>query len=675
MSESESIKMQGSYNETAPNNNYAEEGFLTEPLDPLKLNIPDEDLVDIIDDYEDGYDTFYKEKYDLFNRRKKNEIYYFGRQLQQAETEKSLKNYESRYQDNVLYEIMGTIKPLGMSRVPDLMATPGNNSEQSVLIAQEMSKALDTEIKEQQNRYILGLAYKHLPVYFASWIKAWWDNELDDYKFGVIHPELMKCDWTCATHNVDDMKWVIQKVPYTVQEVMMKFPKAKEELKAQLEKDGLMPGGKESWYAMATVIKISEVWFHEYRPAEDGKVQRIDGLVWKYKKVILRKMKNPNFDYEGETRFFAYDDISDENTKRALNEGEMSQILMTGELPGNVVEDKVYHNYFRFPRKPFYLMGYDQWGRQPYDETSWIEQNLQNQKSLDKRGKQIEETLDSRGHHIFSKSAMTPSDVEELDLNDPNVDLSVEGNVKDVHDYIAPERPSKQEFDEITNLRNRMYAVAHSQAVRGEIKAGPATSNQIAREGDFTSADDMVEDTINPAAQWMADWAMQFIKLRYTKDHFRWIMGIAGDMVWQKLNRNMVIEGMTIKIKASGTDKLRAQNNAIDMAKMQMTDPYTFYVDMGLSDPEGRTEKVILAKTDSMAYLQKVVKGLNSSEALAQALANQELPSPPAQQQQQPPANPVTMPGGQPTGGVQNPNPTNTSQIPQVPINQPQGIL
>jgi hypothetical protein len=321
-------------------------------------------------------------------------------------------------------------------------------------------------------------------------------------------------------------------------------------------------------------------------------------------------------------------------------------------------------------------MGYDQWGKTPMDETSWIEQNIQNQKSLDKRGKQIEETLDSRGHHIFSKGALTPADVEEMDLDAPNLDLSVEGNVNEVHAYIAPERPTPPEFQEIENLRNRMYAVAHSQAVRGEIKAeAPATSNQIAREGDFTAADDIVEDTINPAGQWMGDWSMQWIKLRYTKDHFRWIMGVAGDPIYQKLNRNMIMDGMIIKIKSSGSDKIRAQNNALEMAKMEMTDPYTFFKDMGLSDPEGRTEKLILAKIDPQAYLQKVVKNLNSSQALAQALENaelQETSNSPASPPVAGPVNPV-MPQGAPVpqAPAVTPSPMNTANVPIAPPTQP----
>lgn len=668
--------MQGSFNETIPDTNYPKEGQMSIPLDPLQLEIEDEELVKIMNKYEDGYDSFYEDKYNLFERRKRNEVYYFGRQVQQAEDEKRLKSYESRFSMNVLYEIMGTVKPLAMSRVPDMMCLPGFDSDEATEVADEVGKAIDTQLKEQETRFVLGLAYKHLPVYFTSCIKTWWNNEADDYEFGVVHPDLIKFDWTCPTNDADQMKWVIQKVPSTVQQIALKFPSKKKEFYAELIKNGIpIEEGKETWIALATEIKYSECWFTEYKKHSDDEVERIDGLLWKYGDCILGKMKNPDFDYEGETRYFAYDEMGNENTKRAINKQELAQLLF-GQTPGNVKEQKVYHNYFRFPRKPYFFMGYDQWGKTPMDETSWIEQNIQNQKSLDKRGKQIEETLDSRGHHIFSKGALTPGDVEELDLDAPNVDLSVEGNVNEVHAFIAPERPTKEEFEELGNLKNFMYAIAHSQAVRGEIQAeAPATSNQIAREGDFTAADDIVEDTINPAGQWMGDWSLQWIKLRYTKDHFRWIMGVAGDVIYQKLNRNMIMDGMILKIKSSGSDKIRAQNNALEMAKMQMTDPFTFFKDMGLSDPEGRTEKLILAKTDPMAYLQKVVKNLNSSQALAQALENaelKELQTPPAQPPMagpvQPP-NPV-MPGqGQPApqGPPMAPSPMNTAQVPVAP--------
>lgn len=679
----ESTKLQGSFTETSPNKSEYTEGLATQALDPLAIDIDEDELIDNLDERIKEGRSFYEQEYDLYSRRKKNEVHYFGRQILEKEKERLLKDYESKYMDNVLYEIEATIKPLAMTRLPDLMVIPGNDSEDAVLTAQEVSKAVDSVIKERDNRRVLGLAFKHLPVYFTGVIKAFWNPEINDYQFDCIHPDLIDVDHTCPTNKADQMQFVSQIVPLTVQQIIMRFPQAKEKFFKQLHEDGLMVGeGDPTWQALATTVKIREVWFTWYKKHSDTEWERLEGVLWKYKKVLLKKMKNPNFDYEGETRYFAYDTPGDENTKRALNQQELSSILMTGSLPSHVKEEQVYHNYFKNPRKPFYFLGYDQWGKQPYDETSRIEQNLQNQKALDKRGKQLEETLDHRGHNIFSKeSGLTPADVEELDMNDPDEDLVVDGDVSKVHKFIPPERPDAAEFKESENIRQRMYAISGSNAVRGQIQTDVATTNQIARESDFTRADDLVEDTINDAAQWMADWAMQFIKLRYTEDHFKDILGVAGTVIWLKLNRNMIADGMIVKMKASGTDKLRAQNNAMDMAKMQMIEPFTFYTDMGLSDPEGRTEKLILSKTDPIAYLQKVVKGINTSEALAKALMNNSAQELQQQQMGATPQLPPTAPGA-PAGPAASGTPLQVQPVPQnptagntsaVPIAPPQG--
>jgi len=652
------------------------EGIGTEPADPLALTIPDEDLCETVDKRIKDSQTFYKgEDYDLYNRRAKLEMYRFGRQILQKEREHDLKKYESRYLDNVLYEIEATIKPLAMSRMPDLMVIPGNESEEAKIMAEQVGEIVDTQIKQRENRKVLGLASQHLPVYFTGVVKARWNPEIDDYQFETIHPDLIDVDHTCPTNNADDMQFVSQIVPLTVEQIVMRFPAKKEALFTALKEDGLMVGDTPDWKEMATTVNIREVWFTWYKKHDNDEWERVEGVLWKYKEVILKKMKNPNYDYEGETRYFAYD----EGARRAINEVEFGQIMETGELPDNVQKEQVYHNYFRTPRKPFFFFGYDQWGKQPYDETSRIEQNMYNQQSLDKRGKQIEETLNNRGHHVFSKEAgLTPSDIEELDMNDPDTDLVVDGQVNLVHAFIAPDRPTPQEFEDLGNTRDRMYGVAGSSATRGNIQSDVATTNQIAREADYTRADDLVDETVNPAAQWMAEYALQFIKLRYTKDHFRQSLGVAGEVVFAKLNRNMIDDGMIIKVKASGTDKLRAQNNAMNMAKMQMIDPYSFFVDMGLSDPEGRTEKLILAKADPVAYLQKVVKNLDTSQALAQALMNsniQPFQGQPVQPQQ--PQNPVMggnmpqaqagLPGTPQIPGMTQPN----TQAPAQPIPNP----
>lgn len=664
-------------------NEHLEGLFSEQPLDPIALDIEDDELVRIINKRIKDSRNFYREEYDLYERRKKNEEYYFGRQIPNLEKEKLLKDYESRYQDNVLYEIEATIKPLAMSRLPDLLVTPGNDSDESKVIAQEITKVIDTQLKSRENRYVLGIAFKHLPVYFTGVIKCLWDPQIDDYRFEVIHPDMIDVDYTCPTKNADDMEFIPQIVPMTVEECLMRFPDKKEEFMEQLAKDGIKAGseGEYSWSQLATPLKVREVWFTWYKKHEKKEWERIEGVLWKYKDVIFKKIKNPNFDYEGETKYFSYDEVTGEKTE--VPPDAMLGFSMMGIMPPNIQEEKVFHNYFPTPRKPFYFLGYDQWGKQPLDETSRIEQNLLNQKALDKRGRQIEETLNNRGHHIWSKeSGLKASQIEELDMNDPNEDVVVDGIPSNVHEFIPPERPTAQEFQDLGNTRDRMYGIAGASAVRGDIQTDVATSNQIGREADFTRADDLVEDTINAASEWMAGWSLQMIKLRYTSDHFKQVLGKAGEVVKIKLDRNKVDDGMVIIMKASGTDKLKASNNAIEMAKLKLIDPLTFFEDMGLADPEGRTEKLTMFMTNPQMYQAKYILNLQTPEEIAAWLATQ--PAPVPNPMMAPPPNPMMgqppMPGMPPAPQPQMapppqaPMPGNTAEIAAAPpVGAPQG--
>lgn len=661
-------------------------------LDPLALDIPDEDIVKVIDKRRQISHDFFEQKYNLYERRKRNETYLFGRQLNELEANHALKIYQARYLDNVVYEIEASIKPLAMNKLPDLIVTPNNETPEAKEDADNISQIVDGDVKKRNNRQVLGIAFKHLPVYFTGIIKARWDPQLGqygDYCFEVVHPDLVDIDQTCPTNNADDMDFIMQTLPLTVQEVVMRFPTAKEKLFTKLKTEGVAIGqGDFNQKDLATEIRITETWFKWYKRADTGDVvtskddiinepgvkwEEIRGVIWKYKDIVLKKMKNPNFDYEGEEQIFVYDDPSMESSKRKISEEELTQAMFTGQMPPNTTREQVYRNYFRMPRMPYFFMGYDQWRKIAYDETSRIEQNIKNQQNLDRRGAQIQETLNERGKHVFSKDGgLTPEDVELMDMNDPDQDILVEGKVGDVHAYIPPRQVPSQEFQDLNGTRDRMYGVAGANAIRGQIQSSVATTNQIAREADYSRADDLVEDTINAAAEWIAQWAMQFIKLRYTKDHMRKLLGDKGEITFIHLKGDLISDGMEVLIKASGTDKLKAQNNAQEMAKLQLTDPLTFYEDMGLSDPEGRAEKLLAflsGAADGYAVYQ--MKYLHPDNNTGQ-LVDQLLGPGAAQQLQASPPLEQPAPG---QGVPQQPSSENTANIAaQPPVAQaPQG--
>ena len=647
-----------------------EEG-INDIQDPLSLDISDDETTEIIDKKVKLSETFYEKNYNLTERRRKNELYRFGRQIGEKENNKELKVYESRYLDNVIYEIENSIDPLLKSKLPDIIVEPGDgkgqNSDEAEKTAENVSIAINNDLHKRQIEQTVSVALRHHPVYFTAIIKARWDYEADDYRFDVVHPNNIVADHTCTTHNADDMGYICEYLPITIQEVIARFPDKKKEFTERLKLDGILIDGADGWKNMATEIKIKEIWF-DWLKEKNGKWQKVSAVIWKYKDVLLKKMKNPNFDWEGEDKFFIYDDVTKESSKRELTAEEMMRAAMTGIEPVGLSVEKIYRNYFMSPRKPYFFFGYDQFGKIPYDETSRIEQNINNQQNMDDTGKQIIQELKNRGKHIFSKLAgLDGETLEQLDMNDPDQDILVDNDVNIVHKYIAPERPSPQEYNSLNDSRSRMYAVAGASAVRGQIQSDVATTNQIAREADFTRADDLAEQTVNSAFEWMAQWALQFVKLRYTKGHFEKILGADGVVTYFKLNKDVITDGMEVKIKASGTDKLKAQRNAMEMLKAGIVDPYNFYKDMGISNPEKRTEALITFQTNPADYLLRIVQK-NSPEQLAAKLQNA-----PITTGATPTPTGNTPNSEQPTGQPGQPMPTDTSNIQLSPATEVPG--
>lgn len=639
-----------------------------EVTDPLALDIPDEKLIKIVDKWIEDTRHFYKEEYDLYEVRKRNETYRFGRQVAQLIKQKKLKDYEARVLDNVLYEIETTEKPLALSQLPDLIVSPGTNTDESKKLAEMITQVVNSDLQKEQTRKVLGMAWQHRPVYRVGVIKCVWNPQLfggiGDYEFIFVHPDAIDLDQLAVEADADKMRYVSHKVSLTVERVLMMFPKAKDKFLEELRGQGIMSKNDEepSWRAMATPIDIREVWFTDYEKAEGKEWKRVEGTLWKYRTCMLGKMKNPYYDYTGEKQTFTYDNPMLESSRRKVTLDEMKQSLLTGQMPPNVQQEQVYHNFFDSPKKPFFFMVYDQWGKQPLDETTHLEQNIYNQDALDSMNKQIQETLKKRGHHIWSKlSGLTAAMVKQMDHNNPNEDYIVNGIPSQQHEFIPPERPTPQEFEDTDRIHDRMYAIASATSIRGEVQDEAVTNNQIGRESNYTVMDDMVEETINKAAQWIAGWSMHMIKTRYTQEHFRKILGDKGEWVFMQVHQDFVEDGQSVMIKASGTDKLRKQNNALNLAKMDKIDFLSLYQDMDLDDPEGRTAKIVSQHTDMPLYLSAFVEtSATSTPQLAQKLMA-------ITQQQQ----------NQPQGGGQAPNPNGpggptTNNTQQVAANPPQ---
>lgn len=600
--------------------------------DPLNFDLDDETFLDYAKKLKREADEFWKESgpngYALPTRRAKNEAFYFGRQ----NANKKAKSYSSKAQDNLLWEAQAYRRAMALSQLPDITVKPGQDTDESKQVADDISKIVTSDIQSRNRKRVLGMAFDHHDVYFTGVIKAFWNpqkGKFGDYDFKTIHPDLITLDFRSGTNDVRDMDFVFETCEKTVKELVMMFPEKKKDFFDELRKysifgaaDSSTKPNENNQMGLNTKVKYQEVWFKWYDQPKDEddkqKWEEVIGVAWYFNGVLFRKIKHPYWDWSGTPQTFTYEmkEIGKdkfERSKQPIDPQQMRQSLIDGSpIPGAETET-IFRNHMDYPEFPYIFIGKDQWGKTPIDETTWIEQDMMNQDTYDKRLGQIDKTIDrSKGKHVFSSSeGLTKDDVSNMDLSDDDQDILVDGDVTKVHAFIPGEQPSPALIQTSLDLRERIMdkGGVHG-STRGQVDSETAaTNNQIAREGDFTRMDDFVDDTINYACEKMANWEMQFIKLFYTETHMRRILGPDGRFLSVKLHRDLVDDGMEVIISASGSDKLKAEQRAMDMAKMKLIDPFRFYTDVRASDPRGRTIALMNFLMNPALYMQDVQNG------------------------------------------------------------------
>lgn len=625
----------------------------------LNLEIDNNKLAKFIETYEKKYDKYAKEK-KLKERRDNNVRYLFGKQAT------STKKYLKEDVDNLIKETEDTLRTLVLSRMPDLIVNPGTDSQVPRETADIISEAVNKTLQSDELKKLLTKAFRRHSLDFLGCIKYYWNSgkgRLGDIDWQVIPMKYIKFDISATENDQEEMRMIIHETNKTLSDWMMLFPKKEEELKKYAREKGWNDDKDED--GIAFDMRIKEVWFRwkekaqDFNP-EDPKFDFYSGILWKAGKgedSILDKRQNPNWDWEGEEEvFFEGQPVPNEM---------LPQLAFAGLQAQGIENKRVYRNYFGKPRLPFIFMGYEQYGEQALDETSRIEEARPLQDNYDYRRMQITKMIDdARGKHIFSTmSGLTKKTVDEMDLNDPDEDVVVDGELGQVHAFIAKEQPSQAMFADLASTEDRIREKYHvAGAVSGELTSDVATTAQIQRESSFTLADDLSQLMINEVATKMAEALLHMMKLRYTDEHFRALVGTEGEMAQVRLARDLIEDGMEVAIKASGTDKLKAEREAKEEAKLGLIDPVSYMKDTGRDDPEHRAELAFLWNNYPELYYKKVIQKQNISQIAGGVIAQNQANLAQAQ-----------------TGGVQGipaqPSPQNITQPPTVPQGSPRNLI
>ncbi len=646
----------------------------------LDLDVEDDKLIKFIEAYNQTSDTFEKD-IKLQERRDTNKRFYFGKQISEGiyngiGSALKIRSYETPIVDNVLKEGADKLRPLVLSRLPEFIIKAGNSeNEDSQKSAEGVTKMVNNALTSQELKLKLDTAFKHHNLNFIGILKWRWNpqkGKLGDFDVEVIHPKNIRVDHTATSANECDMKVITHYVEKSLKEWILLFPSKEEILIEEARKIDKFQGDPDE-KAMATRLKLEEVWFDWFdkKAVEEG--QEVDkdnpeyeyksGVLWKTKDAILDKRLNPNWDWEGTEEVFY--------NGQPVPEDLLAQIQAMGLQLDGLERKKVYKNFFGKPRKPFIFISYEQWGEMPYDETTFIEENLYLQQDYDKRKMQTTKMLDdARGKHVFSSmGGLKKKTIEEMDLNDPDEDIFTDGDVRSVHSFITKEQPSAQMLNDIGNSKDRILTKMHvSGSVGGEIESDTATTNQIQRESSFMVADDISDLMILPVCTQLAEALVHVMKLRYKIEHFEKVLGQDAENTFLRTKQDIIEDGMEIEVFASGTDKLKAERQAKEEAGLGLIDPLSYYKDTGRADPEGRAEKLFLFQTQPELYFKKFVEGEDLPDIAEQVMLMSQQKLQAAQGQA---AQGMPMPQGAPM----QPSAGNTSNIPTTPQGSPRGLV
>src|SRR3990167_9911992 len=207
-------------NEQLVDNPFTPKEGLISAQDPIALNIEDDKLIEIIDSGVEDNKKKLDSDDDLTPRRKENEKYYFGRQLKEKDKKGEVKTYQSKYINNQIWEAEGNLKPLALSKLPDFKVTTQNETGEGKKTAADLTEVVDTDMKSRKRREVLGLAFKHNPVYRIGVIKPIWDFQKNDYDYIIVHPNNVIFDFYASSKEATEMRVIAEYLPITPKEVL-----------------------------------------------------------------------------------------------------------------------------------------------------------------------------------------------------------------------------------------------------------------------------------------------------------------------------------------------------------------------------------------------------------------------------------------------------------------------
>lgn len=541
---------------------------------------------------------------------------------------------------------------------PGINFIPGREGDMSENLARKLEgffrkKFQDLNVKETTRQGLRNLYFARLVV-----LKPFWNAKINDFDLKALDPRDVR--FGKYAKNEQESEFAIEKVKDNLCALIARFPEKEKEI---LEKSGFTEETKDQAYIMNPEVEYKEAWIGDY-------------VVFKYDNIILGKIRNPYFDWDGllmtdeeiqqvnadqkdgglygeERRaLFTQVKLEQDTRKAQMASPEMETNApqpIEGEFPPNEghsepISYKAYNfNYFNQPRKPYIFGTILNNENTPIGRTDFITLALPLQIAIDKRKQDIGQNCELvNGVIKVDAEVMNKSDAQSLAYEAKGI-IWGKGVVNGVQRETGSPLP-QMVFDDMIDSRNEIDNImAASSAFRGEREGQETKAGRLALiQQSFLRLNELNQLVDYLAGETVA-WFYQLAKIKYTELHIaKWtgkeqareIIDLIQDD-FETGSEIQVIPGKTLPVDAEFRFE-RAQKDV----EAGIISPIDYMEEAGYMNPKDLARNAVAYKLNPV-----VAVGITPEEM-------QEI-APPKPPDEKPPSVTISYKDVQPDGQVQ----------------------
>lgn len=476
---------------------------------------------------------------------------------------------------------------------PDI--SPANGTDEAKELAEDLQDVFLNDyrilgIKKTLKRGLRYLFFSKIMV-----LKIFWDTEIDNYNVKPLDPR--KIRFSKDSTEEKNSEFAIEEINEPLSRMIEKFATEENGMEEKILK--AIGQTKEEILVNNPEATYYEMWIG-------------DGIAWIYKGIILKKKRNPYWDWEGIK-------LTPQEKKSLESKNGRRRRTLLSKLKGmqseriadqNTKYETYLFNHHDKPRKPYIFGTILEVGDKPTGETTLIEIINPLQENIDKRKRQIDDNADYVNGITKVDTELvniTLADARKIHYDagglvfGPGVLTGVKREVGIGLDVMV--------FNDLEHSIRELDSIAGTTATfRGEQGKGEsATGRAILREENRSRLDELIE-LIDYFGYEIYNWIFQLQKVKYTETHYLKLLGREKSDRIIDIMQDDLQDGIEINIKPGQVlpdDRLFRVELATEDFRAGVIDPLTYFETIGLYDnPEKQAKRLIMFKQNPYSIIK-----------------------------------------------------------------------